>query len=122
MKVLTLLAGVLATLSGTCLAQQSYHFNLTNKNKQAEYISITPDDCYTDSIGYGYDLLNAPSKKGKEPFFFSVKVPDGNYRVTVRLGDKNRAAHTTVRAESRRLFLENIETRKGETKEYSFVA
>lgn len=56
------------------------------------------------------------------PFYYaSVEVPDGNYRVTVTLGAKKRAASTTVRAESRRLFIENEPTKKGETKTLSFL-
>jgi lysophospholipase L1-like esterase len=52
---------------------------------------------------------------------FSEKLPDGNYRVCLTLGDSRREAHTTVMAESRRLFLHNIRTKKGELKTYTFV-
>jgi len=52
--------------------------------------------------------------KNTHPFFFSVQVPDGNYRVIVRIGSADKDAETTVRAESRRLFLENMRTKKGE--------
>ena len=44
------------------------------------------------------------NKVSDKPFFYSVAVPDGNYKVTVTLGAKKRAARTVVRAESRRLF------------------
>ena len=40
-------------------------------------------------------------KESVNPINFSVRVPDGNYRVTVTLGSKKRAAQTVVRAESR---------------------
>lgn len=43
-----------------------------------------------------------------------MNVPDGNYRVTVTLGSKDAAGSTTVRGESRRLFIENLDTKKGE--------
>lgn len=75
---------------------------------------------YTDATGYGYDILPSPAKKGAEPFYFSVKVPDGNYKVRVTLGGK-RAAETTVRAENRRLMVENAATKKGKTATYEFV-
>ena len=55
------------------------------------------------------------------PEYFSVKVPDGNYLVTVTLGSKKRKAETVVRAESRRLMVENAATRKGQLVDYSFV-
>ncbi|MBQ7462329.1 MAG: rhamnogalacturonan acetylesterase [Bacteroidaceae bacterium] len=66
----------------------------------------------TDSI------LNKASDK---PFYFSVPVKDGNYKVTVTLGNRKKAAQTVVRAESRRLMVENCTTRKGEFRTYSFI-
>jgi lysophospholipase L1-like esterase len=42
-----------------------------------------------------------------------VNLPDGNYDVKIILGDKKGTSATTVRAECRRLFLENIRTAKG---------
>ena len=48
-------------------------------------------------------------------------MPDGNYKVRVVLGSKKRAATTTVRAEARRLMVENAQTRKGKTASYEFV-
>lgn len=61
------------------------------------------------------DSLNLTS------YYISIPVEDGNYRVTVTLGCKKRAANTTVRAESRRLFIENETTKKGESKKISFL-
>ena len=63
---------------------------------------------YTDSAGYGYDITDVPSKKSNLPFYFSVKVPDGNYKIRVVLGSKSKNSNTTVRAESRRLMVENV--------------
>lgn len=76
---------------------------------------------YSDSIGYGYDLRPTVKKGVFSPFMFSVKVPDGNYTVTVRFGSKKSAANTTLRAEHRRLLAENIRTAKGEIKEMKFT-
>lgn len=75
---------------------------------------------YSDAQGYGYDVLPAPGKKSTAPFYFSVRVPDGNYKVRVTLGGK-KAAETTVRAESRRLMVENVTTKKGKTATYEFL-
>ena len=61
------------------------------------------------------DSLNRPY------YYTSLPVEDGNYRVTVTLGSKKRATSTTLRAESRRLFIENEKTKKGETKTISFL-
>ena len=78
---------------------------------------------YNVQDGYGYDILPAPSvkKPTAEPFYFSVAVPDGNYRVRVELGGvKN--GNTTVRAEGRRLMMDNILTpKKKDTQVVEFV-
>ena len=57
-------------------------------------------------------LVGVPSIA--EPLVFSVAVPEGNYRVTVTLGDGERAASTTVKSENRRLMLEDVATAPGE--------
>lgn len=83
------------------LCAQTFDFDLTK-----------PQPVYNDQDGYGYDVLPAPDKqKPAEPFYFSVKVPDGNYRVKVVLGGK-KGGNTTVRAEGRRLIMDNIVTAK----------
>jgi lysophospholipase L1-like esterase len=61
--------------------------------------------------GYGYE----PQRRGKA-FLFSAAVPEGNYRVTVRLGGR-----VTVKAEARRLMLRDITTRPGQYVTTSFI-
>lgn len=63
-------------------------------------------------------VLNKVSEK---PFYFSVPVDDGNYLVTVTLGAKKRAAQTVVRAESRRLMVENCVTKKNQYETWRFI-
>ena len=71
-----------------------------------------PQPTYNEQDGYGYDILPAPNAKApQEPFYFSVKVPDGNYRVKIVLGGRKNG-NTTVRAEGRRLLMDNISTPK----------
>jgi lysophospholipase L1-like esterase len=48
-----------------------------------------------------------------QPFFFSVALPEGNYEVTVTFGDQNAETVTTVKAELRRLMLEEVHTAPG---------
>ena len=55
------------------------------------------------------------------PNSYSVEVPDGNYKVTVVLGSKKKAAKTVVRAEARRLMVDEVATKKGEFKTVQFV-
>ena len=76
--------------------------------------------CAAASISWAqsYDLT---PDDGTVRGFVSEKVPDGNYKVTVTLGAPDRAASTTIRAENRRLMLENVATKPGETKTLDFV-
>ncbi len=105
------------------LHAQTFRFDFSGQRKApADYVKITSDSLYAQSgNGWGYDLMEAPTKGSKAPFFFSVDVPDGNYLVTVTVGSRKQAGVTTVRGESRRLFLENIATRKGERKTFQFT-
>lgn len=112
----------LGLLAATAIGAQTYKFDFTAGKKAKEgYTLITPGDRYTPEKGYGYDLQPSPEKKSTAPFFFSVSVPDGNYRVTAIIGSKRTAGETSVRGESRRLFFENLKTKKGELKPCSFV-
>jgi lysophospholipase L1-like esterase len=86
---------------------------------QAGYTQVTPADTYTAARGYGLE----PGFTGADgkPYFFSVTLPEGNYRVTVKLGDANAPSDTTVYAELRRLMLEQVRTRAGEFTTRSFL-
>lgn len=120
-KIATLL--LMMGLSINLWAQQtdySFYFDQARKDVR-EAKKITNKTIYNNRIGYGYDLLPAPKESGNQPFFFSVNEPDGNYLVTIILGSKKKSGSTTVRGESRRLFFENIATKKGELKTVSFV-
>ena len=99
------------TLMPVALNAQTFDFDMTKQQP-----------VYSDSQGYGYDVLPAPDKKKPaEPFYFSVKVPDGNYLVKVVLGGKKNS-NTTVRAEGRRLMMDNITTKRAkDTQEVSFT-
>lgn len=54
-------------------------------------------------------------------FLYSISLPEGTYRVTLTLGDKRSAGRTTVKAESRRLMLRDVATRRGQTVSRSFL-
>lgn len=109
MKAKTTLFALFLMVFATQLKAQRQTFDLSQ-----------PQPVYSDQTGYGYDVIKAPSKPS-DPFFFSVKVPDGNYRICVTLGSKKRNAITTVRAEARRLMVENCATKKREQKTFTFV-
>ena len=103
-----LLLLMLAFLPAMLMAQ-TYDFDLTMAQPM-----------YTDAQGYGFEFeylqpaRNTSSRalpRRISTFYFSVCVPDGNYLVRVELGGvKN--GNTTVRAEGRRLMMDNILTPK----------
>jgi lysophospholipase L1-like esterase len=82
------------------------------------FATLSPATRFTDSTA-GFDLLSSPNINDKactsdKPFFFSVPIPEGSYRITVVLGGPQ-ASVTTVRAEGRRLMLEKIVTQPNES-------
>lgn len=116
------------------LAQQreqiAFKFDFGNGPAAKGYVKVSPDSVFNNQRGYGFDfdshvsvMVRNPQKKltgdfitANAPFFFSVNVPEGNYKVTLTLGDITGSSLTTVRAESRRLMLEKFATGNGETK------
>jgi len=71
---------------------------------------------YSKSLGYEFVGTNV-----SPPFLFSVDVPEGNYRVTVKLGDAKGTSTNTIKAEARRLMVENVETKKGKFETRTFL-
>jgi lysophospholipase L1-like esterase len=76
-----------------------------------------PTTLYSDSLGYGFEPDASPTA-----FFYSFRVPEeGNYRVTVTLGDPATESVTTVKAELRRLMLERVHVAAGASETRSFL-
>ena len=92
MRLKLLLAVWVCTI--TAYAQETYRFDFT-ENPRKGYIGVDASTVYNDTLGYGFDFGQLPSSDGKKPFFFSVNVPDGNYKVTVKLGSPVSAGETT---------------------------
>lgn len=67
------------------------------------------------------DLSKAQNVKSNAPFTRNIEVPDGNYKVTIVLGSKKKAGKTVVRAENRRLMVDEVATKKGQFKTVEFV-
>ena len=86
---------------------------------------------YTDSAGYGLitiGTLEQNEKKSKKnyiasskPFYFSVKLPEGHYKIKLTLGGNPEGSSTTVKAESRRLMFENLVTKPGKKQTKTIV-
>src|SRR5436190_10731710 len=100
-------------------------FALGSGEPPAGFIKVAPDQLYSAERGFGFEPGGEVTVSGgfctsNRPFFFSVKVPEGNFRVSVTLGNPAGNARTTVKAELRRLMLENVTTKK-ETVTRTFI-
>ena len=85
---------------------------------------LTAASLYTPTAP-GFDLQPPPTVAdgactSDKPFFFSIALPDGDYRVALTLGGKQ-ASDTTLRAESRRLLLKDLPLAPGasDTREFT---
>ncbi len=109
-------------------------FDFGMAGSAAGFTAVTQEDVFTSEKGYGFDLgfpVKAESRggdpvkgdfvTGEGGFYFSVAVPQGNYDVTVLLGDPAGESDTTVKSESRRLMLENVVTADGEQASRKFT-
>ncbi len=88
---------------------------------------VSPDMAYSKERGFGFEpgaavTANDRGISSEKPFFFSVRVPEeGNYRVTVILGNPQAESTTTIKAELRRLMVEKIQTAPGKFATVSFI-
>ena len=99
------------------------------------YQQVLPTTAYSPTTGYGFDFgttvtgadrggkdaLKSDFVTSKQPFYFSVKLPEGNYNVTVTLGDAKGPSSTFLKAESRRLLLETTATKPGQFTTQTFT-
>ncbi len=128
--VFAALVAVLAMTVGACAQAEksSFKFDFGSGKIEPGYIQILPDTVYTQECGYGFepgaqiaamdrnadDALKGDFCTSDRPFYFSVKLPEGNYKVTVTLGDRGGKSTTTIKAELRRLMLEKVRTASGQ--------
>jgi lysophospholipase L1-like esterase len=92
---------------------------------------LTPAVTYSDlargAESGGFDLKAVPftfsgnACSSDAPFFFSVSAEDGNYEVTVDLGSDSASSNTAVRAESRRLLLQQRPIAAGKSERHTFI-
>lgn len=97
---------------------QLFYFGTSIKQKKG--IKINTPLLYTPSTGYGFDFGSSSNvtitPKGfytEKPTYFSVAVPEGNYSVEVTMGSDENASNVTIKAESRRLMLNQFFIKKG---------
>ncbi|WP_181306083.1 rhamnogalacturonan acetylesterase [Rufibacter sp. XAAS-G3-1] len=123
-----LTAALLLMTTAAVAQKSSFKFDFGSGKVAKGYTGVSANNVYSEKAGYGFDpatSVKAVDRGGKDalkgdfvtsdsPFYFSVDVPEGNYKVTVTLGDLKGKSTATVKAESRRLMLEDIQTKPGE--------
>ena len=112
------------------IKRPSYNFVFGKQKGIKNAIILNEKSIYNDVGGFGFDFKTMPNfiKKSKDAyissdkaFYISANVPEGNYQVKVRMINPNGQSKTTVKAESRRLMLENIVPQQGSVKEEVFI-
>ncbi|MBC7785850.1 MAG: rhamnogalacturonan acetylesterase [Burkholderiales bacterium] len=83
-----------------------------------EFTVVEPTAVYSDVRGFGFDKGRTPETNS---VLFSVKVPEGNYLVTVWLGSPDADSETTIKAETRRLVIPATPVKRGQTVEKQFA-
>ena len=95
-------------------------FYFGSKRKSQKGTLIDSQLIFDSKRGYGFDFNTAQNIKintiafaAEKPTYFSVAVPEGNYRIEVTMGSKEKASNITIKAESRRLMLNQFSIKKG---------
>ncbi|MDR3727747.1 MAG: rhamnogalacturonan acetylesterase [Terracidiphilus sp.] len=102
---------------------QSFVCGQAGSSSKAGTVQLTASSIYTASAA-GFDLNTIPEIADKscssdKPFFFSAALPEGSYRVTITFGSSQQST-TTVRAEARRLMLQQVVTEPSKSVRRSF--
>jgi len=127
MKHYFLILFICFSLTGIAKEKASLlRFDFGSGKVKKGWTPITPSSIYTDEKGFGL-IPSGVMEEGKDflsskkPFYFSVILPEGHYRVILTLGGSPEGSSTTVKAESRRLMLENVKTASGKTVQKTIV-
>lgn len=104
---------------------QDFKFHFGTAKTQRGWTTVSATNLYSTETGYGFEpganvAAENNSAASDRPFYFSVRVPEGNYKVTVVLGGQE-VSTTTVKAELRRLMLEKIHTPAGRTERRAII-
>ncbi|MDI3319239.1 rhamnogalacturonan acetylesterase [Pinibacter soli] len=136
MKNLRFLCASFALFTVTsAIAQDSFRFDFGDQKKSAHYIKVSPTDTLKPSARYGLHNVQTISAKrtgsfnspkddyitSSSPFFFSVKLHEGNYNVKLVTGDAAGTSDVCIKAECRRFMVQHVTTQKGEFAEIAFT-
>jgi lysophospholipase L1-like esterase len=107
--------------------KQNFYFGTSEKGISEHDTFIKSQIFYNEGNKYGFDLQSANEISFKKksiisqnPFYFSVRLPEGNYTIEVDLGTETRTSLTTIKAESRRFMRCQIAVKKGGIKTEKF--
>ena len=131
-RIIGLMAGMAAGASGHAGAAM---FSFGPGEVPSGYAQVLPETRYSAAQGYGFEegsAVTAVDRGGPDPlrshfctadhpFYFSVGVQEGNYTVTVVLGDLEGESTTTIKSEIRRLQVEEQHTAPGQFSARRFV-
>ena len=106
----------------------SWKFDFGTGKIKRGFTPITSKTIYSEQVGYGIipfgplttfdqkkkNKLTCDGLSSNNPFYFKLDLPEGRYKVTLGLGNADESSAITVKAESRRLMLENILIDRGE--------
>jgi lysophospholipase L1-like esterase len=115
---------VLCAFCDAQLADYQFHFG-TGHSASSLTHDVPPTLAYSDTRGYGFEdpsgiIETAGGVTSEKPFYFSVKLPEGNYKVEIVFGgDEKERPDMTVKAELRRLMLEGVHARMFVTRTFT---
>lgn len=103
-------------------------FNFGTQNKQTGGTTISAATPLSAQQTYGFDFNSANHAVfeqhafvAKETVYFSVILPEGNYRLELILGSQQRVSANTIKAESRRVLLNQFWLNKGQSSRQLFT-
>jgi lysophospholipase L1-like esterase len=110
---------MLLLAAGAAGGAEVLRFDFGTKQPRSGWTRVSATNLYSPEQGYGFESPIGLSAgmvftSSAQPFSFSVKLPEGNYSVTVTLGGAGNS-ETTIKAEARRLVLERAKVASGET-------
>lgn len=115
--------------------ESSYFFDFGNGKIKAGYIPVTNRTTYNEGRGYGIEVetpVSANTKVGRDtltdgfltsdqPFYFSVRLPQGNYNIRVYTGDDYGTSDIAIRAENRCMMVNRMQTETGKHAHIDFT-
>ena len=106
-------------ISCTAIEAAEFKFDFSPGKTPPGYTQVKPETTFDAQRGFGFRESAAPTEN--KPSVFVAKVDEGNYDVTIRFGNPSTATSTTIKAESRRLMIEKVETEPGKYEIRSFT-